>query len=97
MTDTSPKPVAGTVAPVEVQPWYKHVTLIVLSVLAAIPSIIALLVQLHDVPGLPTNVLAWITSAIAILGAVYALYQKLFGTPMVTPTAAAKLIQTETK
>lgn len=99
MTDTSPKPSPGSVAPVEVQPWYKHATIIVLSLVAAIPAIIAVLVQFQQLPGLPTNILAWITSAVAILSAVYALYQKLFGTPLVTPTAAAKLIQTtsETK
>lgn len=94
MTDISPKPEAGTVAPVEVQPWYKHATIIVLTIVAAIPTIIGILVQFQQLPGLPTNVLAWIASSISILGAVYALYQKLFGTPMVTPTAAAKLIQT---
>lgn len=93
MTDVSPKPAAGTVAPVEVQPWYKHATIIVLALLAAIPSIIAVLVQFKELPGLPTNMEAWITSSIAILGTIYVIYQKLFGTPMITPTAAAKLIQ----
>lgn len=95
MTDVSSKPQAGTVAPVVVQPWYKHATIIVLSLIASIPVIISILVQFQQLPGLPTNVLAWITSVISVLGAVYALYQKLFGTPMVTPTAASKLIQTE--
>lgn len=94
MTDISPKPQAGSVAPVEVQPWYKHVTLIVLALMAAIPTIIAMLVQLQQIPGLPTNIMAWIASAVTILGAVYAIYQKLFGIPLITPTAAARVIET---
>lgn len=92
--DVSPKPIVGSIAPVEVQNVWKHTTVIVTSVVSAIPLIIAVLTQLKELPGLPTNVMAWIASAIAILTALFVLYQKLFGTPTVTPTAAAKLIQT---
>lgn len=96
MTDTSsaPAPQPGTVVPVQVQNVWQHTTVVVTSLIAAIPVIIAILEQFKDLPGLPTNVLAWIASAVSILTAVFVLYQKLFGTPTVTPTAAAKLIQT---
>lgn len=94
MTDISPKPQPGTVAPVEVQPWYKHASIVITSIVAAIPLILAVLVQFQQLPGLPTNIEAWIGSAIAILTAVFVAYQKIFGTPMITPTAASKVIET---
>jgi hypothetical protein len=97
MTDISPKPQPGTIAPVEVQAVWKHVTVIATTIFAAIPFVIAALVQLHDIPGLPTNVMAWIGTAISVLTALFVLYQKLYGIPTVTPTAAAKLIQTDVK
>ena len=94
MSDVEPKPQAGSVAPVEVQPWYKHATIVVTGLITAIPVIIACLIQLQQLPGLPTNVLAWCGTAVSVLTTVFVAYQKIFGTPMVTPTAAAKLIQT---
>lgn len=94
---TTPKPEVGTVAPVVVQAWYKHPLVIIATIGAAIPTLILVLVQLQDLPGLPTNVLAMITSAIGILTAVLTLLRQLglLGMPSITPTAAAKLIQTD--
>jgi hypothetical protein len=98
MADTnSTKPEVGSVAPVEVQNIWKHASVIVTSAITAIPIVLAVLTQFKELPGLPTNIALWIGTAISVLTAVYIAYQKLFGTPVVTPTAAAKLIQTTTK
>lgn len=89
------KPQIGTVAPVEVEPVWKHLTVIVSTIIAVIPLVIAMLTQFQQLPGLPTNVMAWIAAAISLLTTVLVVYQKLFGKPQITPTAASKLIQTE--
>lgn len=94
---TPPKPEVGSIAPVEVQNVWKHASVIVTSAITAIPIVLAVLTQLKEIPGMPTNVALWIGSAISVLTAVFIAYQKLFGTPVVTPTAAAKLIQTTIK
>lgn len=94
MADT--KPIEGTVAPVQVVAVWKHPMVIITAVIAAVPTILATLVQLHDIPGLPTNVLAWIGSAIAFLTTVITVLRALglLGAPVISPTAAAKVIQT---
>lgn len=89
------KPVEGTIAPVEVVSIWKHVSMIVATIMAAASIILAALVQFQELPGLPTNITAMLGSAIAVLTALVTLYQKLYGKPQVTPTAAAKLIQTD--
>lgn len=89
------KPQVGSVAPVEVEPIWKHLTVILTAIIAGIPTIIAVLTQLQQLPGLPTNIMAWIASAVSILTFILVIYQKLFGKPQITPTAASKLIQTE--
>lgn len=94
---TPPKPLEGTVAPVAVVPLWKHPMVLIGVVIASLPAILAFLVQLHQLPGLPTNVMAWIASAITIISLVITILRNLglLGTPAITPTAAAKLIQTE--
>lgn len=100
MTDTTnitpPKPAVGSVAPVQVVNIWNHPMVLLAAVIAAIPTILAALVQLQELPGLPANVLAWIASAIAVLSLVATVLRNLglLGTPSITPTAAAKLIQT---
>lgn len=88
------KPIVGTVAPVEVQPWWKHISIIIAGAAAAASTVLTVLIQLQELPGLPTNITAAIGTTIAILTAFITLYQKLYGKPMVTPTAATKLIET---
>jgi hypothetical protein len=87
------KPAEGTVAPVEVVSVWKHLTMIIGTVMAIASIILAALVQLNDIPGLPTNITAMIGSAITVLTVLVTLYQKLYGKPQITPTAAAKVIQ----
>lgn len=93
---TDPKPEVGTVAPVQVAKIWNHPLVIVTTIAAAIPAVLALLIQLHQIPGLPTNVTAWIGSAIAVLTAIVTFLRALglLGAPVITPTAAAKVIQT---
>lgn len=94
MSDT--KPEVGTVAPVQVVPIWKHPLVIIMAVIAALPTILAVLVQFKQIPGLPTNVTAWLASSITIVGGLLTILRALglLGAPVVTPTAAAKLIQT---
>lgn len=95
--DSQPKPVEGSVVPVQVVSVWKHVTMIAATVMAGASILLAALVQFQELPGLPTNVAAGLGSAIAVLTALVTLYQKLYGTPQITPTAASKLIQTDVK
>lgn len=94
--DTSPKPAIGSVAPVQVVSLWKHPMVIITAGIAAIPTLIAVLVQLQQLPHLPTNIAAWAASVISILTVVATIARNLglLGLPSVTPTAAAKLIQT---
>lgn len=89
------KPAVGSVAPVEVVSVWKHPTVLVASAIAAVPTVLATLVQLHELPSLPTNIATWIGSAIAILTAVASVLRALglLGAPVITPTAAAKVIE----
>lgn len=88
------KPQSGsnTTVQLPVQDVWKHTTVIVATIMAIIPIVIAALVQLKDVPGLPTNVLGWIASAVSVLTAIFVIYQKINGIISITPTAAAKLM-----
>lgn len=97
MTDISSKPVEGSVAPVEVSPWYKHTMVLLTSAIATVPLILSTLIELKALPNLPTNLTAWMGSAIAILTAILTILRALglLGTPVITPTAAAKLIQSD--
>lgn len=88
MTDSTPKVAAVTVP---VQNVWQHTTVIIATIMAMIPIVIAALVQIKELPGLPTNILAWIASAISVLTAVVVIWQKLNGLITITPTAAAKL------
>ena len=92
-----PKPEVGTVAPVEVVNVWKHPLVIITTLAAAIPAILATLVQLHQIPGLPTHVMAWIGSAIAFLTTALTVLRALglLGAPVISPTAAAKVIQSD--
>lgn len=96
MSDTSPKPAPGSVAPVEVVSIWKHPMVIITTVIATIPVILAVLIQLQELPGLPTNVTAWIASSVAILTAIVTVMRGLgfLGAPVISPTAAAKVIVT---
>lgn len=95
--DKSPKPEVGTVAPVIVQPASTHPLVIISTVAAVLSVLAATLVQLGQIPGLPTNVLAWVGTGGAILTALATVLRQIgaLGTPSISPTAAAKLIQTE--
>lgn len=95
MADTK-TPEVGTVAPVQVVAIWKHPMVLITAAIAAVPTILAALIQLHEIPGLPTNIMAWIGSAIAFLTTVITVLRALglLGAPVVSPTAAAKLIQT---
>lgn len=95
-TDMTPKPAIGSVAPVQVVSIWKHPMVLIMAAIASIPTALAILVQLQELPGLPTNVLAWISTAIGILTLLATILRNLglLGLPSVTPTAAAKLIQT---
>lgn len=97
--DQSPKPEVGTVAPVQVVSIWKHPTVLIAAGIAAVPTVLATLVQLQQLPGLPTNDLAWIASAVSILTVVATVLRALglLGAPVISPTAAAKLIQTDAK
>lgn len=88
MTDSTPKVAAVTVP---VQSVWQHTTVIISAIMAIVIALLASLVQLQDLPGLPTNVLGWIASAISVLTAIVVVYQKLNGIITITPTAAAKL------
>lgn len=94
---TAPKPLEGTVAPVQVVSLWKHPLVLLTVIIGSIPAVLAILVQMQQLPGLPTNVLAWIGTAVAVLTAVATILRQLgiLGSPSVTPTAAAKLIQTD--
>lgn len=96
-TDMSPKPAVGSVAPVQVVNIWNHTMVLITSAIAIIPIVLATLVQLKDLPGLPTNISVWIGAAISILTAVLTVMRNLgmLGVPQTTPTAAAKLIQTD--
>lgn len=101
MTDVPPKPVEGSVAPVEVVTLWKHPLVLLTTAIAAVPTILATLIQLKAMPqlaALPTNVTAWLSSAIAILTVAATILRALglLGAPVITPTAAAKVIQTAT-
>lgn len=95
--DTSPKPVVGSVAPVQVVSIWKHPTVLIASAIASIPLVLATLVQLQQLPGLPTNITAWIATAVSALTALATILRALglLGAAAVTPSAAAKLIQTD--
>lgn len=86
-------PKSGTVAQVvvPVQNVWKHTTVIISTLMAVIPIVLAALVQLKDLPGLPTNIAVWIASAVSVLTAILVIWQKLNGLITITPTAAAKL------
>src|SRR6478752_2693168 len=60
-------PPATVAAEVKVVKIWEHPMVIITAVLAAIPTLLVVLVQLKELPGLPTNVLGWITAAIGIL------------------------------
>lgn len=92
------KPEVGTVAPVQVVAIWKHPLVIIMGIIAAIPATLATLIQLHQIPGLPTNITAWIGTAISVLTALVTLLRALglLGSPVISPTAAAKVIQTGT-
>ena len=100
MTDQSvsqavTKPLEGSVAPVEVANWYKHPLVLITSLAASIPLVLGALIQLQQIPGLPTNVMAWIAGGISTLTAILTILRALglLGSPVITPTAASKLIQ----
>jgi len=97
MSDISPKPVEGSVAPVEVVSIWKHPMVLITSIIAALPLILAALVQLQQIPGLPTNWMAWIASGISAITALITILRALglLGSPVITPTAARKLIQSD--
>ena len=99
MTDNNAapaKPQVGTVAPVEVTSIWRHPLVILTSLIAVVPAVLAVLVQLQQLPGLPTNVTAWIATAIAVLTALITILRALglLGAPVISPAAAAKVIQT---
>lgn len=91
------KPEVGTVAPVVVQPAATHPLVIITSVAAGLSVIAATFIQLGAIPGLPANIVAWLGTGGAILTAVATILRQIgaLGTPSISPTAAAKLIQTE--
>lgn len=93
---TDPKPEVGTVAPVQVTSIWKHPLVIITGIAAAIPAVLAALIQMHQIPGLPTNIMAWIGTTISVLTALVTLLRALglLGAPVISPTAAAKVIQT---
>lgn len=93
MTDPVPAPVVTT--DVKVVSIWAHPMVILTTATAIIPVIIAALVQLHDIPGLPTNVLAWIASAVAVLTTILTILRNLglLGQMATTPSAAAKLMK----
>lgn len=93
----APKPQEGSVAPVQVVNIWKHPLVLLMAAIASVPLVLATLVQLHQIPGLPTNVATWIDSGIAILTVVVTVLRGLglLGQPVISPTAAAKLIQTD--
>lgn len=97
MTDVSPKPAEGSVAPVEVVNWYRHPMILIASAIASVPAILATLIQLKALPGLPANVIAWMGTATAILTVIATILRALglLGTPVITPTAASKIIQSD--
>lgn len=92
-----PKPQVGSVAPVIVQPAAKHPLVIITSIAAGASVLAATCIQLGAIPGLPTNIVAWLGTGAAILTAIATILRQIgaLGTPSVSPTAAAKLIQTE--
>lgn len=96
MTDI--KPEVGTVAPVQVTPIWKHPLVIIATLAAIISAVLTALIQLHQIPGLPTNVTAWIGTAISVLTALVTLLRALgvLGAAVISPTAAAKVIQSGT-
>lgn len=93
----SGKPAVGSVAPVQVASIWSHPMVWITSAIALIPIALAVLVQLQELPGLPTNILAWITTAVSVLTVVVTIARNLglLGAPVITPTAAAKLIQSD--
>ena len=97
MSDASSKPVEGSVAPVEVKPVYKHPMVIITSTIAALPLVLAALVQFQQIPGLPTNITAWLAAGISAVTAAITVARALglLGAPVVSPTAASKLIQSD--
>lgn len=99
MADESPKPAVGSVAPVTVVSIWQHTMVLITSAIAVIPIILAALVQLKELPGLPTNWAVWIGAAISVGTAVLTVLRNLgfLGLPQTTPTAAAKLIQTNNR
>lgn len=97
MTDVSSKPIEGSVAPVEVAAWYKHLLVLITGLAAAVPVILSTLIELKQLPNLPTNITSWFETAIAILTAILTILRALglLGTQVITPTAAAKIIQSD--
>lgn len=91
------KPAVGSVAPVTVAAIWKHPLVVITTVVAMIPVVLTALVQLRQLPGLPTNIMAWISTAIAVLTAVVTILRALgmLGAPVISPSAASKVIQTE--
>lgn len=91
------KPAEGSVAPVEVKAWWKHPLVLITSFAATVPLILSTLIELKQLPNLPTNLTSWLGTAIAILTAVLTILRALglLGAPVITPTAASKLIQSD--
>lgn len=94
--DTSPKPAIGSVAPVQVVSIWKHPLVLITTAIAIVPVVLTVLIQIQELPGLPTNVLGWIASSVAVLTAVATVLRALglLGAPVISPTAAAKVIVT---
>jgi hypothetical protein len=94
----SAPPVGATVnVPVTVASVWSHATVIIAGFMAVTPAIIAVLVQLKELPGLPTNILAWIATAITVLGTLATIWAKVSGAPTITPSMAAKAIASQSK
>lgn len=98
MADPAPtKPQEGSLAPVQVVPTWKHPLVLITGIIALLPVILAMLVQFQQIPGLPTNVMAWLASATSVVTLVITIFRALglLGAPVVSPTAASKLIQSD--
>lgn len=63
----APVPGKPILLPVKVESVWSHASIQIAGLMAALPLIIAFLVQMKEIPGLPTNVLAWIGVAIGAL------------------------------
>ena len=96
-SDQAPKPEVGTVAPVQVVVLWRHPLVLITAAITSLPLILATLVQLQALPGLPTNVTAGLASAVSAVTLLVTICRALglLGAPVVSPTAAARLIQTD--